>query len=318
MMRAEKKHGAFLILAGLMLLAGFLLTCPAHAQSLLTGEDPGQAQTRMATLYFRCGNSQWLEREQRPVPVSLSESHEKALVQALLDGPSQGSGLTPLFPQGTQVLSVITEGRQLFVTFNERLMAAYPDEGTDLSSPTYRAGEGRLRRKLAMASLVNTLTETGEYARVQVLVRAETTLTGSLRLSSRYYLEDTDTLPDPLIRQEAALMQPGNATDVLIGLWENREWTALKDRLAQAPGDAAAQSALMLALDASPVILQHTATPGIPGPDGSYAVVSLSLRYLDAQGREKSIENWPLRLIRQNGCWQLPWAGFSALLEACQ
>ncbi len=319
MMRADKIRGIPFALAAIMLLAGFLFTQPAHAQGLLTdAENPGQAQEHPATLYFRCGNSKWLEREQRNVPVTLSESYEKSLVEALLDGPSQGSQLVPLFPQGTQLLSVIAEGAQLFVTFNERLMAAYPDEGSSLSNPSYRAGEGRLRRELAMAALVNTLTETGEYARVQVLVRAETTLTGSLRLSSRYYLEDSEALPDPLTRQEAALMLPGYAVDGVISLWKSREWTALKERLAQVPGEAAAQNALTQALEISPAILQYTATPGVPGPDGSYALVSLSLQYQTKDGKEKTVDNWPLRLIRSNGCWQVPWSSFAALLGACR
>lgn len=304
-------------LAAAMLLAGFLCPILVSAELLLTDQSPQTAQERMATLYFRCGTTRWLEREQRPVPTHSSQSYEKALVQALLSGP-ESARLTPLFPPGTQVLSVMAEGQQLFVTFNERLMAGYPDEGATLNIPDYRAGEGRLRRQLAMASLVNTLTESGEYAQVQVLVRAETTLTGSLRLSSRYYLEDADTLPDPLTRQEARIIQPGYVADQLMTLWKTRAWPALTGRLAQAPGDAAAQHAFGLALEASPEILQYTSTPGSPAPDGSYAVVSVSLQYQAKGGAEKSIENWPLRLNRAEGYWEVPWAAFSALLEACR
>ena len=300
-----------------LLLAVFLLPGRLLAQPLLTGQSPQDSRERSATLYFRYGATRWLEREQRTIPVQHSESYEKALVQALLDGP-ESTRLTPLFPQGTQVLSVIAEGRQLFVTFNEQLLAGFPDEDPALNTPGYRAGEGRLRRQLAMASLVNALTESGEYSRVQVLVRAETTLTGSMRLSSRYYLEDQDTLPDPLTRQEASILQPGFVADQAMSLWKSRDWTALAARLARAPGDAASQSAFSLALEASPDILQYTLTPGIPSPDGSYAVVSLSLQYQARGGAEKSVENWPLRLQRAGGCWELPWAHFQALLEACR
>lgn len=304
-------------LAAFALLAGFLCPALVLAQPLLTDQSPQEAQVRQATLYFRCGTTRWLEREQREIPILSSESYEKALVQALLDGPSTAK-FAPLFPPGSQVLSVMAEGRQLFVTFNERLMASYPDEGITINTPGYRAGEGRLRRQLAMASLVNTLTESGEYARVQVLVRAETTLTGSLRLSSRYYLEDSDSLPDPLTRQEASIIQPGYAADQVMALWKTRDWAALRDRLAQAPGAAAAQSAFGLLLDASPDLLQYTLTPGTPAPDGSYAVVSVSLQYQPRGGAEKSIENWPLRLSRAGGFWEVPWDAFSALLEACR
>ncbi|NLG56846.1 MAG: GerMN domain-containing protein [Clostridiales bacterium] len=305
-------------LSALLGLALFFCLPTGNLEGLLTDQSPQEAQERLGTLYFRAANSRWLEREQRPVAFTRSESYEKALVQALIDGPLQSSRLSPLFPQGTQVLSVISEGRQLFVTFNERLMASYPDEAASINQADYRSGEGLVRRELAMASLVNTLTENGEYAQVQVLVRAETTLTGSLRLSSRYYLKDSDSLPDPLTRQEELIMLPGYAAEQVMALWKRRDWTALRERLVQGPADAAAQSAFTQALEASPVILQYTVSPGIPAPDGSYAVASLSLSYQVTGGVEKSIENWPLYLIRSPGAWEVPWDAFVALLEASQ
>lgn len=312
----EKKTARFFHrLPAYLLLAVLLMSSPAPAGALLGPLPPQDAQERAATLYFRCGSSQWLEREQRLISVRHNESYEKALVQALIDGP-KAARLSALFPRGTQLLSVIAEGRQLFVTFNEGLMAAYPDEAALINTPGYRAGEGRLRRQLAMAALANTLTESGEYARVQVLVRAETTLTGSLRLSSRYYLEEADTLPDPLARQEALIMQPGFAAEQVMAPWKAREWALLRERLA--PGDTAAQNALGPALEASPYLIEYTLTPGVPSPDGSYAVVCATLRYQARGGAEKSLENWPLRLHRAGGCWQLPWTAFRALLEACR
>lgn len=306
-------------LAVILSLSALVVSSPVSAEPILGFDNPRAAQVRMATLYFRAaGNSRWLEREQRLIPVAHSESFEKALVQALLDGPSQGMKLTPLFPQGTEVLSVISEKHLLFVTLNERLMANYPDEAANIHIPDFRSGEGRLRRELAMGSLVNTLTESGEYAQVQVLVRAETTLTGSLRLSSRYYLYDNDSLPDPLTRQESLIMLPGYAAEQVMALWQRRDWTVLMERLAQGPSEAAAQSAFTQTLEDSPVILEYVVSPGVPSPDGSYATASVSLQYQAMGGPEKSIENWPLLLSRGAGAWDVPWAAFNALLEACQ
>lgn len=312
-----KRTVLFCLLAAMMMLAGFLFPDGAMAAGLLTDQTEEGAKPRTVTLYFRHSQSRWLEREQREISISLSESPEKALVQALVEGPKAGT-LTSLFPAGVKVLSVIAEGRQLFVTFNERLMAPYSDEGADIAQEGYRAGEGRLRRELAMASLVNTLTENGEYARVQVLVRGETTLTGSLRLSKRYYLEDSDALPDPLTRQEGHILLPSYLVDQVMARWQNREWDALKASLAQVPVEASAQNAFGLMLDASPAIQHYTLTPGMPGPDGRYAVVCVSLQYQAQNGGDRMINNWPLRLVRQEGSWALPWGAFGALLEACR
>lgn len=300
-------------------LSALFALLPVGAASLLSDQNPSGEQERLATLYFRAtGRSRWLEREQRLIPFSRSESYEKAQVQALLDGPSQGMKHSSLFPQGTEVLSVIAENQRLFVLMNGRLMADYADEAANINTPAYRAGEGRLRRELAMGSLVNTLTESGEYAQVQVLVRAETTLTGSLRLSNRYYLYDSDALPNPLTRQESLIMLPGHAAEEMMALWQRRDWAAMKESLAQDPAGSAAQSDFTQALDASPVILEYSVSPGIPAPDGRYALVSVSFDYQAMGDPEKSIENWPLRLSRGAGVWDVPWTALNALLEACR
>lgn len=99
------------------------------------------------------------------------------------------------------------EGETLFVTFNEQLLGRYADEAV-IFSTDYSQGEGRLRRRLAMAALVNTLTESGLYSRVQVLVRQESYITSSMRLSMRYYLLEDDSLPPPLTRQESYILTP--------------------------------------------------------------------------------------------------------------
>ena len=207
MKRALASAFVFFALMGVLpfSLAGQMLGVEAQQGDLLR---------QSVTLYYRYLDSGFLGREQREISFPRTTAPELAIAAALIEGPgSLSPWLNPLFPPGTQVLSALREGDRLFLTFNEALMNRYSDEALVMSGD-YRKGEGQLRRRLAMASLVNSLTETGQYSSVQVLVRGETYIATSMRLSGRYYLEDGDSLPPPLLRQEEYIFTPVRRPDV--------------------------------------------------------------------------------------------------------
>ena len=140
------------IIAAALLFCCCLLVLPAGAipldplQMLSPQEQRGELQSQAVTLYFRYLQSAYLGREQREISYPLGGSREKAIVAALIEGPgSLSASLNPLFPPGTQILSVISEGERLFLTFNEALMGRYSDEPL-ISQEDYRRGEGLLRR----------------------------------------------------------------------------------------------------------------------------------------------------------------------------
>ncbi|MHC1785952.1 MAG: GerMN domain-containing protein [Christensenellales bacterium] len=278
---------------------------------------PRQAETRSlpVTLYFRYGSSASLGREQRLLAVPANGSYELALVQALVEGPGSLSvHLSPLFPPGTQALSAVSEGGTLFVTFNETLMGQYPDEAL-LTNQVYRAGEGRLRRRLAMAALVNTLTETGLFRAVQVLVRGETYVASSMRLSMRYYLEDSDLLPDPLVRQESCIQSPRSAVQTLMEAWQTADWSACYPLLISGTSPLPSQHELSSLAQAAPKLLDYQLTAGTVSLDGASAIVCVSCTILRANGSTQVIEALPLHLLMKDGIYRIPYEGLQGLME---
>ena len=81
---------------------------PADASALVDAQvDTLPGNEASAALYFRYGTSAYLAPEQRQITIEKNESPEKALVKALVAGPSaSASALSPLFPPGTEVLAV--------------------------------------------------------------------------------------------------------------------------------------------------------------------------------------------------------------------
>lgn len=313
-----KKMRLLALLASLcLLLAGCGELPPAALQqSTPEGQTPlsaepeaGVAREQTATLYFRYGDSALLRQETRELTVMPNESREKALVTALLDGPHEGGG-SALFPDGTQVLSTQAQDRVIYVTFNEALYDRYPDESL--------SGQAReqaiLRRRLAMAALCATLTESGEYRAVQVLVRAESNVGSSMRLRESYFLADSELPCDALTREEAYLPTPAASARLALAAWQTRDWESLSQWIA-ARGASAADIA-PASLAKAQTLLAAQAGEGCVSPDGLSAVVCVDLTLRGDDGAESACAAWPLRMIREGGVWKIPAAALLEMMQA--
>ena len=312
--------------ASLLMLCFFLYPLMGRAeaippQDILSAQAVDERPLKLnATLYFRYRNTAYLARELRELNVSRTVSDEMALVSALLEGPgSLSPHLSPLFPGGTQVLSTAVEGETLFITFNEALLGRYADEAVVFSTE-YSQGEGTLRRRLAMASLADTLTENGLYARVQVLVRQEKLVGNSMRLSNRYYLLEDDALPPPLSRQEGYILTPQASAQIFLSGWQSGDFTAglrlVKGSEGRAPAPIPSDYDLKLSLEQAPKLADFLVTPGSISLDGQTALVTISLKLLSGDGTEKLVEHRPLRLLLREGVYAIPYEGFARLMEA--
>jgi hypothetical protein len=284
-------------------------------QMLSPNDQAAQVRKLPLTLYFRYRSSALLGRERRAIFVPVSGPYELSIVRALLDGPgSLSPHLSPLFPPGTQALSAVVEGGTLFVTFNETIMGHYPDEPL-IMTPDYSQGEGALRRRLAMAGLVNTLTEVGRYRAVQVLVRGETYIATSMRLSMRYYLQDSDDLPDPLVRQEAYIQSPQTAAQALLSAWQGNNWTSCYPLLISSAQTLPSEYELIQIVRQAPSVLDYTLTAGIVGLDGQSAIVSVDYTLRRANGSTQTIQAFPLKVLLIDGIYRIPYESLRQLLE---
>lgn len=298
-----------------LLLAGFLflfLSPAAAADDLLSYEDPGSKTAYEAVLYFRYLDSPYLAQETRTIQVQHTESREKALVTALTEGPAAtGSVGRPLFPQGTKVISVLAEGDTLFVTLSREFLNALDNENNQAGKE-----EALLRRRLLVSSLANTLTESGQYQKIQILIFNQTAADASMRLSQRFYLEDSNQIPAPVRRQEQDIITPGKAAEMILQFWQRQNWNALLSCLALEPGIAS--SAKGPDIKSLPVLLSYSSTPGTPSPDGAYAVVQISLEMKTLEGKTETVSNQAVRMLRQNNAWLMSLPSFTQLTLAGQ
>lgn len=285
------------------------------AQMLSPNDQEAQMRKLPLTLYFRYRSSALLGRELRVLSVPGSGPYELSVVRALLDGPgSLSPHLSPLFPPGTQALSAVAEGGTLFVTFNETIMGHYPDEPL-IMTPDYSRGEGALRRRIAMAGLVNTLTELGRYRAVQVLVRGETYIATSMRLSMRYYLQDSDDLPDPLVRQETYIQSPRSAAQTLLSAWQGGNWAGCYPLLISGVQTLPSEHELIQIVRQAPGVLDYALSAGTVALDGQSAVVCVDYTLRRANGSTQTINAFPMKVLLVDGIYRIPYESLRQLLE---
>lgn len=287
---------------------------PGDSSSLISADARQlSAQALDAVLYYRYQSSAFLAPENRRIEIARNDTPEKALIQALLDGPSPTAAqLSPLFPQGTQVLAVSRQGDTLYITFNEALLARYPDEPADCSREPWRT-EAPLRRQLCLDSLIATLTEAGLCAQAQVLVYRENAVSSSLRLQTGYLtLENDETPLQPLTRREETLLTAHNAALSLLTAWLTQDWEALYAYTQAEEARPAAQTAYA-AFDQAAVLTGFTVSPGAVSQAGDYAVLCADIT-LRAQGEDAARTGYPLRLEREGGLWKISYARLLALM----
>ncbi|MCR4886765.1 MAG: GerMN domain-containing protein [Clostridiales bacterium] len=285
---------------------------PVEETALISADTGGlPASGFTAVLYFRYGTTAYLAPQTRQVEVGRNEAPEHALVQALLDGPSGAAPiLGGLFPPGTEVLSTLSQGDTLFVTFNEAMMGRYADEGQDAADRT----EGVLRRQMCLDALSATLTEAGLCARVQVLVYRGVDQGKSLRLTAGFLDQSGDeALLPPLTRREDRLLTPHNTAVLILDAWQRQEWAALYDLTARDAARPREQAACDAFADGG-TLVSFSVSPGSVSPDGQSAVVSVDLTLLGEAG-DREIGGYPLRMRREDGLWKIGYDELEKLMN---
>lgn len=275
---------------------------------------PNDTDTFTAELYFRFQTEPYLALEERELTVGRDASLEKAMVQALLDGPSAASPeLKRCFSDQVRVISADSQGSLLYVTLSQELLQPYADERA--------AGqeEIRIRRQLSMQSLAATIIENLNYDAVQVLVQQTGSVSSGMRLPLSYYQQGKQGTATPLMRDEAWLMSPKNTADILLSLWAQKDWERLYQYFTlHDPATGAArpsQADAYTELDQGKTLAAFDVGDGQVSLTGQRATVACSLSLQLNTGQELSVFPSTIRLYRENGIWKTSYSQWIALMS---
>lgn len=279
--------------------------------------DEAVLQTRVVTLYYRMQGENLLAAETRQISIPLDKRVDEVLIGELCEGPSPDLlDLTGLFATGARVNKVWDNGEVLTVSLTPAFLSPPAGAPQLWESDPYWRGEVLLRRQLALASIVNTITEETSFSAVQFLVQDNQDDTTGRRIKRAELYADApgDQLLSPIVRSEQYILTHYNTANLVMDCWKEQRFDRLYQFIAQdgRPMDAAFQQE-MIALDRS--LLYFSLSAGTVSDSGDRAVLEASFEYSTPEGAVK-VQSYPMRLVRENGIWKINYSEFRRMMEA--
>ena len=304
------------------------------ARGLLPGGEAGELQeqsfshqmsgatvsdTLEVTLYYRYGKTGMLGAQRAQLDITREETVARSIVERLVEGPDDAHDrLSGVFAPGTQVISVTGEGKTAFVTLSRAFLGAPQGAPADWEDLEQWQDEAALRRTLAVQSIALALTEDGRYQRVQVLL-ADTDDDMPERIPLAWFDRTQTSMATVLgacARDEAILLTPGSAMELILGAWQARDWETLYAMTAADEGDTAltmtAFVSLMRERDVS--LLSWQATEGMVSPDGQRVTVVLDAQIRAANGGDAEIARESVPLVRVQDNWTMTMDTLTSLM----
>ena len=182
------------------------------------------------TLYYRYGQTNILGMESALLEAERQESVAAQIVEQLIAGPDAAHGrLSGVFPRGTDVYTVTESGSTVFVTLSREFLGKPDGAPEDWEDSAYWQEEATLRRWLAAQSIICALTEGGRYQRVQLYV-ADAADSVARRIPLCYFdlsVMDTTVVLAASSRDEAAILTPQRAIQMIFDGWQRRDWESV-------------------------------------------------------------------------------------------
>lgn len=326
--RGWKKQGAIMLMVTLctLFLSGCsVLTPPASTPApvergaatpeILPKADANDTEKNEVSLYYRMQGESMLVRETRTVLLPMDTQLEQVLIQALIDGPSPHLlTMNGLFNPGTKVVSVSQSGSLLTVTLSKEFLDTPADAPANWNTNFSWRSEVLLRRRLALSSIVNTITEATDYTSIQLLVQQNQEDTVGRRIPRSDVFETAvgDVLLTPTSRDEHSILTHFNTAVAILNSWRSKDYSRLYRYISECPTEAAFQQEIV---NYNRSLTNFSLTPGILSSDGTSAVLSAMLEYTDING-VVLVENYPIHLICEEGLWKMRYATLLKLMEA--
>lgn len=268
-------------------------------------------------LYFGYKNQPYLCAELREIPTSYEASMEQLAISELIKGPANSADLYPLIPSGTTA-TVSGVSDTLFITLSSEFLDTMPGENKNNSS----AGQTSIldRRRLAVYSIVNTVTEIGGYSRVQILISDRQNPSGyrPKMYDVGFVPADNGKFLDTLPRSPEMILTPQNAASNLFSLMQEKQWESVFKCLDQSTSQAQAPMSAFdfesAAAKSNIIIESFSINQNVTYNQNGIALVNVNYTI---RGNSASTEytQVPIKLILTDNIWHIDVAAIMKILE---
>lgn len=289
----------------------------AYSPELSPGADGIEPTLRDVSLYFRMRGENLLVRETRTVSFPLDMSPEQVLIAKLIEGPGPNQlEMTGLFIPGTEVLPPTADGSLLTVTLTSEFLDKPADAPANWQSDPSWKEEVLSRRMMALASIVNTITEETDYTEVLLLVQRDGVDAAGRRITRAEVFPDAPQglVLAPVSRMEDLILSPYNAASIILDCWWRRDFDRLYRFISERPTETEFQQEMLMI---NKTLLTFSLRAGVVSDNGQRAVISSDVEYTNAAGYTKS-RTFPMQLVHENNLWKMEYDALLRLMEAEQ
>lgn len=270
-------------------------------------------------LYFGYKNQPYLCAELREIQQSYNSSIEQLAINELIKGPSGSSELYPLIPSNTTV-SVSGVSDTLFVTLSSNFLDTMSGENKNYTADPADLAEVLGRRKLAVYSIVNTVTEIGNYSRVQILIADKKTPEGyrPKMYDVGFASSDDGKFLDTLPRSPQFVLTPQNTVSGIISLIQEKQWADVYQCLYQ--GEDSGQATVsaydfgVYAGNTNIIIEDFSINNNVTYNSNGIAIVNVNFTVRNNTGSTEYTQV-PIRLVLAENIWKMEYSSVTKILE---
>lgn len=298
-------------------------TQPEKAPPIVPVLEDGGGNSTPVTLYYGFADENLLTTETRALELPLDERVETFIVRALLQGPSADRlELRALFPEKTRVLSVEENEKILIVTLSSEFFNPPKDAPATWEQDPVWVKKVKDNRLLCLQSIVNTITELGQFERVQLMVDvAGTNESRGQRVKLSLFglkPEESDALLEPYSRVPTASLSPRVTVENVMISWQSGDWERMMKFIAVQDVTGVARPTrdeMQTAFLSAPKLSQSAVLDTWVLLDGLQATVTLNYTITRSDESTATGDAVPVKLIREQECWKMTYASLRRLME---
>ena len=321
-----KKSTAFLliVIAILLLLfsgcADVITNRESDKMPISPVADASQKDSVKLGLLFKFHDS-LLAPETRNLDVAAGENVETAIVNALIQGPSEEHpDLQTTISPDTRVLSVKNTGQYLEVTLSKEFLSPVSRKQAAGLTVQEASGEKMQSQKIAVYSIVNTLIQYGSSAKVLILVDTTDSGTGERVTREQFGFSGNDQqeLMEPLAFNMELMTTPNRVGNLFFDAICSKNWEEAYSLVARQDlqiHDAAQDDQIIQQLANGSISIQKAALSEVNvASDGQTALLLADYTYLDKTQNSNQVQGFPVQMIQQKEIWKISYDSFATLM----
>lgn len=275
--------------------------------STIHPDGEGMATGQLSTaVYFGYEDDSVLAPSDEIFTLTADTTIEQLILLRLIQGPdASAEGLRRLINPNTTIKGISEQNGYLSIMLSKEFLEPY--QGIDAGAQT---------KRLAVYSIVNSVTELGLHSRVLLLVDKEGNGTGDRLTAAEAGFQDLGSaMLEPLTREPDLIITPDKTIEICLSSIMEKNYGRLEQYLAQTDLDddfAPSGQALAESLGSLNSIASFNVLRGISiSQDGTRATATVSLSYVNQLGQLVELEHLPLLLIREE-VWKLSFSSLAA------